>query len=68
MSTARVGRILVRLRASGEFGWAEIFGDPVAAATTVDWPVHHAGVIALKGECQRLRGRHQEVLMSEKER
>ena len=35
--------------------WAEIFGDPVAVAAMVDRLVHHAEVIALKGDSYRLK-------------
>jgi DNA replication protein DnaC len=42
--------------------WAEIFGDPVAVAAMVDRLVHHAEVIALKGESYRLKGRGKEVM------
>jgi DNA replication protein DnaC len=42
--------------------WAEIFGDPVAVAAMVDRLVHHAEVIALKGESYRLKGRGKEVV------
>jgi DNA replication protein DnaC len=42
--------------------WAEIFGDPVAVAAMVDRLVHHAEVIALKGESYRLKGRSKEVM------
>ena len=48
--------------------WAEIFGDPVAVAAMDDRLVHHAGVIVLKGESFRLRGKRQEVLTGEKGR
>jgi DNA replication protein DnaC len=41
--------------------WAEIFGDPVAVAAMVDRLVHHAEVIALKGDSYRLKGRRKEV-------
>src|SRR5438552_10150465 len=44
--------------------WAEIFGDPVAVAAMVDRLVHHAEVIALKGESYRLKGRGKEVTAS----
>jgi hypothetical protein len=37
--------------------WAEIFGDPVAVAAMVDRLVHHAEVIALKGDSSRLKDR-----------
>lgn len=42
--------------------WGEIFGDPVAVAAMVDRLVHHAEVIALKGESYRLKGRGKEVM------
>lgn len=42
--------------------WTEIFGDPVAVAAMVDRLVHHAEVIALKGESYRLNGRAKEVM------
>jgi DNA replication protein DnaC len=41
--------------------WAEIFGDPVAVAAMVDRLVHHAEVIALKGDSYRLKGHRKEV-------
>ncbi len=44
--------------------WAEIFGDAVAVAAMVDRLVHHAEVIALKGESYRLKGRGKEVAVS----
>src|SRR6266498_1641817 len=45
--------------------WAEIFGDPVAVAALVDRLVHHAEVIALKGDSYRLKGKGKEVMASE---
>jgi len=36
--------------------WGEVFGDVVAAAM-IDRLVHHAEVIALKGDSYRLRNR-----------
>jgi len=48
--------------------WAEIFGDPVAVAAMVDRLVHHAEVIALKGDSYRLWGEREEVLPSKKPR
>jgi DNA replication protein DnaC len=44
--------------------WAEIFGDPIAVAAMVDRLVHHAEVIALKGDSYRLKGRRKEVATS----
>ena len=41
--------------------WAEIFGDPVAVAAMVDRLVHHAEILALKGDSYRLKGRAKEV-------
>ncbi|MBM4436587.1 MAG: DNA replication protein, partial [Actinobacteria bacterium] len=47
---------------------AEIFGDPVAVAAMVDRLVHHAEVIALKGDSYRLWGEREEVLPNKKPR
>jgi DNA replication protein DnaC len=38
-------------------GWGEIFGDDVVAAAMIDRLVHHADVVALKGDSYRLRNR-----------
>jgi DNA replication protein DnaC len=38
-------------------GWGEVFGDDVVAAAMIDRLVHHAEVIALKGDSYRLRNR-----------
>ena len=38
-------------------GWGEIFGDDVTAAAMIDRLVHHAGILALKGDSYRLRDR-----------
>ena len=35
--------------------WGEIFGDDVVAAAMIDRLVHHAEIIALKGDSYRLR-------------
>jgi len=45
--------------------WAEIFGDPVAVAAMVDRLVHHAEVIALRGDSYRLKGKAKEVMAQE---
>ena len=37
--------------------WGEIFGDDVVAAAMIDRLVHHAEVVALKGDSYRLRNR-----------
>jgi len=36
-------------------GWGEIFGDDVAATAMIDRLVHHAEILALKGDSYRLR-------------
>jgi DNA replication protein DnaC len=38
-------------------GWGEIFGDEVVAAAMIDRLVHHAEILALKGDSYRLRDR-----------
>jgi len=35
--------------------WGETFGDEVTAAAMVDQLVHHAEILALKGDSHRLR-------------
>ena len=37
--------------------WGEIFGDDVVAAAMIDRLVHHADVVALKGDSYRLKNR-----------
>jgi hypothetical protein len=37
--------------------WGEVFGDEVVAAAMIDRLVHHAEVIALKGDSYRLKDR-----------
>ena len=37
--------------------WGEVFGDDVVAAAMIDRLVHHADVIALKGDSYRLKDR-----------
>jgi DNA replication protein DnaC len=37
--------------------WGEIFGDDVVAAAMIDRLVHHAEIVALKGDSYRLRDR-----------
>src|SRR5207244_4749883 len=36
-------------------GWGEIFGDDIVAAAMIDRLVHHAEIVALKGDSYRLR-------------
>jgi DNA replication protein DnaC len=38
-------------------GWGEIFGDDVTAAAMIDRLVHHAEILALKGDSYRLKNR-----------
>jgi DNA replication protein DnaC len=38
--------------------WGEIFGDEVTAAAMIDRLVHHAEILALKGDSFRLRDKH----------
>lgn len=38
--------------------WGEIFGDPVIAATIVDWLMHNAVVFNIKGPSWRIREPH----------
>ncbi|MGH8882706.1 MAG: ATP-binding protein, partial [Stackebrandtia sp.] len=37
--------------------WGEVFGDDVVAAAMIDRLVHHADVVALKGDSYRLKDR-----------
>jgi DNA replication protein DnaC len=37
--------------------WGEVFGDDVVAAAMIDRLVHHADIVALKGDSYRLRNR-----------
>ena len=37
--------------------WGEIFGDEVVAAAMIDRLIHHAEILALKGDSYRLKGR-----------
>ena len=37
--------------------WGEIFGDAMVAAAMIDRLVHHAEILALKGDSYRLRER-----------
>src|SRR6266567_653660 len=38
-------------------GWGEIFGDEITAAAMIDRLVHHAEILALKGDSYRLKDR-----------
>ena len=36
--------------------WSEVFTDTVAAAAIIDWLVHNAQILSLKGKSYRLKG------------
>jgi DNA replication protein DnaC len=55
---ARYERASLIVTSNKPFGrWGEVFGDDVVAAAMIDRLVHHAEVIALKGESYRLKDR-----------
>jgi DNA replication protein DnaC len=56
--SARYERASLIVTSNKPFGrWGEVFGDDVVAAAMIDRLVHHAEVIALKGDSYRLRDR-----------
>jgi DNA replication protein DnaC len=56
--SARYERASLIVTSNKVFGrWGEVFGDDVVAAAMIDRLVHHAEVIALKGDSYRLRNR-----------
>ena len=56
--SSRYERASLIVTSNKPFGrWAEDFGDDVAAAAMIDRLVHHAEVIALKGDSYRLKDR-----------
>ncbi|HTE67673.1 MAG TPA: IS21-like element helper ATPase IstB [Actinomycetes bacterium] len=56
--SARYERASLIVTSNKPFGrWGEVFGDDTVAAAMIDRLVHHAEVIALKGDSYRLRGR-----------
>jgi DNA replication protein DnaC len=56
--SARYERASLIVTSNKPFGrWGEVFGDDVVAAAMIDRLVHHADVIALKGDSYRLRNR-----------
>jgi DNA replication protein DnaC len=56
--SARYERASLIVTSNKPFGrWGEIFGDDVVAAAMIDRLVHHAEVIALKGDSYRLKDR-----------
>jgi len=56
--SARYERASLIVTSNKPFGrWGEVFGDDVVAAAMIDRLVHHAEVVALKGDSYRLRDR-----------
>jgi DNA replication protein DnaC len=56
--SSRYERASLIVTSNKPFGrWGEVFGDDVVAAAMIDRLVHHADVIALKGDSYRLKGR-----------
>jgi DNA replication protein DnaC len=56
--SARYERASVIVTSNKPFGrWGEVFGDATVAAAMIDRLVHHAEVIALKGDSYRLKDR-----------
>ena len=56
--SSRYERASLIVTSNKAFGrWGEVFGDDVVAAAMIDRLVHHAEVIALKGDSYRLKNR-----------
>src|SRR6266536_622362 len=56
--SSRYDRASLIVTSNKQFGrWGEVFGDDVVAAAMIDRLVHHAEVIALKGDSYRLKDR-----------
>jgi len=56
--SSRYERASLIVTSNKQFGrWGEVFGDDVVAAAMIDRLVHHAEVVALKGDSYRLLGR-----------
>jgi DNA replication protein DnaC len=56
--SARYERASLIVTSNKPFGrWGEVFGDDVVAAAMIDRLVHHADLIALKGDSYRLKDR-----------
>ena len=56
--STRYERASLIVTSNKPFGrWGEVFGDDVVAAAMIDRLVHHAEVIALKGDSYRLKDR-----------
>ena len=56
--SSRYERASLIVTSNKPFGrWGEVFGDEVVAAAMIDRLVHHADIVALKGDSYRLRNR-----------
>ena len=56
--SSRYERASLIVTSNKEFGrWGEVFGDDTVAAAMIDRLVHHADVVALKGDSYRLKDR-----------
>ncbi len=56
--SSRYERASLIVTSNKVFGrWGEVFGDDVAAAAMIDRLIHHAEVLALKGDSYRLKDR-----------
>jgi DNA replication protein DnaC len=56
--SSRYERASLIVTSNKPFGrWGEVFGDDIAAAAMIDRLVHHAEVVALKGDSYRLKDR-----------
>ena len=56
--SSRYERASLIVTTNKPFGrWGEVFGDDVVAAAMIDRLVHHAEVVALKGDSYRLKNR-----------
>src|SRR4051812_26920517 len=56
--SSRYERASLIVPSNKPFGrWGEVFGDDVVAAAMIDRLVHHAEVIALKGDSYRIKNR-----------
>src|ERR671910_1153896 len=54
--SSRYERASLIVTSNKEFGrWGEVFGDDIVAAAMIDRLVHHAEVVALKGDSYRLK-------------
>jgi DNA replication protein DnaC len=57
--SARYERASLIVTSNKPFGrWGEVFGDDIVAAAMIDRLVHHAEVVALKGDSYRLKDRN----------